>query len=869
MTFCFHVIPMRSSALSRAILLTLGSALIYPAALAAQDPTESAGAAVFAGTLDPEPPFHGYAAPVPMPPKVLMGTIPAHGTPPIPIGPQRPAPDTAPVVIADPALDTGLFRYYQLEDVKPSGASTSTTGEPSVAQTDHVVFQTGNWYAARSVDNGSSWSHVSPYTFFASADNGFCCDQRIVYIPSHDITVWVLQYSYSSSTQTAGYRIAVANGSADLANTSPSAWTSYYITPSNRFGFGNRMWFDFPDIAFSNAGFYLSANVYNSSSSYQGTVIIRTTLAGLQANGTIPLSYVNSMTHGIGFSPRMAKGGNGNQIFWACLNSTSQAQIGYYNDSGSYSRVNRNIASLSTTVSSTPSPDGVNWASRAPTRFRGAFGNSSEVGFMFTSGSTGASRPHPFLRVMRFTADSARTLLGEHDIWHGDYGFAYGAAATNRQGHVGLVFAGGSASSYVSSYATIVDNHHPSWGGLTLHSMGSGQDSPNQNRWGDYFDVREHDNFTDTWVATGMRQIGGSGDGNNTPRFAWFGRDDYEPTWVNVAVQSTPISGVSITVDETDMSGSKNGSTPFNRRFTPLQPYSLTAPSTVSSGGVTYVFQRWRYIVQPGASFVNAPLGERTLSLSTVGNLDDTAEAVYVARRSLSIRSTNPSSGVSITVSPNDLNGSGNGNTSFTRQYGDSEVVTLTAPTSVGFNDFRHWTIDGSIARTGRTINVTMNGNRTVVATYWNNIAGSTATIGAGCVGSNRQVPSHTISWRSGQQGPQQGTPTNYSLRNATAAAPVAFNLGLSNRTFNSQRLPLDLGIIGITGCNLYHDIVASQALVTDTRGGTSFAITWPVDPQTIGQTYYTSYTIIDPQVRRPLPLTLSNAMSSTVGGNR
>jgi hypothetical protein len=858
---------MKLHALSRAAVLA-GTALVLPALASAQGPAAS-GQAIFAGMVDPEPPFTGYAVEAPMPPKVLMGTISAHPTPPIPEGPFRPGPNSPETEVIDPAVvDAGVFRYFQLEDVDPAGASTSVIGEPSVAATDHVVFQTGNWYAARSVDNGASWTHVNPATFFPSVDNGFCCDQRIVYIPSRDITVWVLQYSYSSTTQTAGYRIAVANGDADLANPSASAWTTYYITPQNRFGFGNSVWFDFPDIAYSNDGFFLSANVFSGGGSFQGSVIIRTDLTALQANGSIPLSYINSITHSVEFAPRMAKGGSGDRIFWCCLENTSSVQVGWFNDSGSFSRVSRSIGSISQTVNSTPTPDGVNWARQAATRFRGAYGNSSEVGFLITSGSTGASRPNPHVRVVRFSADDNRNLIGEHDIFSSTGAWGYAAAGTNSLGHVGIVAGFSSPTAHLRTAAGIIDNYN-AWTNMSFVYMGAGDDSPNQNRWGDYLDVHQHPRFGQTFIGTGMSQRGGSANGNNVPQFAWFGRDDYEPTWVNLAVQSTGVSGVSITLDETDMSGLKNGTTSFNRRFAPNQPYTLTAPSTVTSGSTVYAFERWRYRVSPTGSYTDGPIGDRVLSLSTIGSLDDTAIADYKIRRTLTVQSSNPASGVSVTCSPDDLSGLGNGTTSFTRRYRDDEVVSLTAPEAVGFNPFRHWLVDGLVNRGGRAINLTMTGDRTAVAVYSTNVAGSVTTIGAGCVGSNGTVPTHSITWPAGQQGPQQGAVTNYRLTGARPSTGVALNVGLSNRSFNGLRLPLDLGIIGVTGCSLYHDIISSQSLATDTRGGCSFPITWPADPAAIGRPIYSSYTIIDPGVRRPLPLTLSNALELRIGGNQ
>ena len=67
--------------------------------------------------------------------------------------------------------------------------------------------------------------------------------------------------------------------------------------------------------------------------------------------------------------------------------------------------------------------------------------------------------------------------------------------------------------------------------------------------------------------------------------------------------------------------------------------------------------------------------------------------AVYITPTAytLTVASSNPGSGVAITVSPNDTQGRGNGTTQFTRSYYSGTVVTLTAPSSVSGKVFQKW----------------------------------------------------------------------------------------------------------------------------------------------------------------------------------
>jgi hypothetical protein len=78
---------------------------------------------------------------------------------------------------------------------------------------------------------------------------------------------------------------------------------------------------------------------------------------------------------------------------------------------------------------------------------------------------------------------------------------------------------------------------------------------------------------------------------------------------------------------------------------------------------------------------------------------------------------SSPVTGVSITVSPNDNNGSGNGTTNFTRIYTPGQTVTLTAPATHLGKNFITWKVDG-VNRSGQAITVTMDGNHTAQAIY-------------------------------------------------------------------------------------------------------------------------------------------------------
>ncbi len=110
-------------------------------------------------------------------------------------------------------------------------------------------------------------------------------------------------------------------------------------------------------------------------------------------------------------------------------------------------------------------------------------------------------------------------------------------------------------------------------------------------------------------------------------------------------------------------------------------------------------------------------------SESALKDLTNAATVVF-ARRSpvprpvLTVASTNPTSGVSVTVSPNDVSGSGNGTTQFTRAYNRGTTVTLTAPATVNGNKFRMWQRDGQDWSGTVSTSVSMNFSTTLTAVY-------------------------------------------------------------------------------------------------------------------------------------------------------
>src|SRR5439155_8400567 len=138
--------------------------------------------------------------------------------------------------------------------------------------------------------------------------------------------------------------------------------------------------------------------------------------------------------------------------------------------------------------------------------------------------------------------------------------------------------------------------------------------------------------------------------------------------------------------------------------------YTL-APQPFTSGGTTYSTFSCNVIAvcsnPPTASF-------QSIDHDYLNAIDFTA----IPARTLIVASLNPSTGISISVSPNDNNGQGSSSTQFTRTYNDSTVVSLIAPSTASGNNFQKWQSDGVDFATTQSTNVTMGGNHTMTAVY-------------------------------------------------------------------------------------------------------------------------------------------------------
>jgi hypothetical protein len=469
---------------------------------------------------------------------------------PVPGGaPARPADDNPPTEARGDgggdgeALAPNDMRYFVDHDMTAAEVPTSqrsTIMEPTTINLGDAIFYTGNWFAAKSTNGGSTFSYINPYTFFPSVNGGFCCDQVSAYAPAQDMALWGLQYVDDGTSNR--LRIARAIGSADIAS---DGWVYYDFSPTT-VGFPTGVWFDYPSFTVGTTWLYISSNAFlTSNNSFAGNVVIRMRLADMAAGGSTTFNWFRS---DIG-TERFTEGA-GSTMYWGGFLNTTQMRIHRWDDaSGSVAWDDVNLSAFNwlSRDGIATSPDGTNWALRADSRPTGAYVAGGVIGFLW-SAKQGGSRPKPYTVHARFN-EATRALISQSDIWNNDYAWMYPSVMPNASGNLaGTLQIGGAAAgsfAYPGTQMWVTDDLT---GASTtvgaLYFVSAGDDGPNNNGWGDYFTVRRHKTRPNTWVSASHALFGGGVGANAVPKYLWFGRERDNPT---AAEMTSPPPGSTLT----------------------------------------------------------------------------------------------------------------------------------------------------------------------------------------------------------------------------------------------------------------------------------------------------------------------------------
>ncbi len=407
-----------------------------------------------------------------------------------------------------------------------SGDASAACAEPSGASGNGVILVSANWRLAYSTNGGSSFTIVDPTTIFPNDAIGFCCDQIIQYAPSIDRFIWLLQGT--------GYRLAMASP-ADIKSSNGTAWTYWNLTPGL---FGKCTGPDYPDLSIGDNSLYLSWDAGGGSSCTAGFQVVRTSLAGIKASGTITLEFTDPAN-----APSSKIWGEhltqntGDEIFWAGHNGNSKLTVYSLKEgSNTYFWRDVGISGWANNAPTSTTPDSLDWLAK---NFNGPGGNSfprngiigaARSGNQLWFGwSAGTDKSFKQAHVEIVTLDRANNFkkTQQVQVWNNSYAFAYPAFSSNGcTGELGMSFEYGGNGNY--------ENHVVGfWGDFVAYITTSS--NVGTDRFGDYVSIRrapvtrrEPGNLF-TAFGFGVNKQEAPKTGNRTDvRYVLFGRPNCE-----------------------------------------------------------------------------------------------------------------------------------------------------------------------------------------------------------------------------------------------------------------------------------------------------------------------------------------------------
>ncbi len=528
--------------------------------------------------------------------------------------------------VTNPESASGNFTIFKNSTLTAAipGESKSTVNEPSSANSGSYVFYTGNWYAARSTDGGSTFSYIDPYADMPS----FCCDQDVLYEQSRDIFIWYRQ-GVADTNGVNFFRLGVSNDKG-------ATWYFYNFYPTDVNNTWTNQWWDYPRLALSNNYLYIAPNMFDKSDTWTRTVLLRFPIDALKAHADFNFDYI-PWTSNFNFAP---VSGAASTMYWGTHQSTSTFRLFSWDESSTgFNFYDRTIPAWTYQPNvnySCPGPDGYNWCARSDERVISGWVANGTIGF-FWNVMQGNGFPYPYINAATFK-ESDTSYSGRPYIWNSTYAFMYGDAAPDSRSHLGISLSWGGGSYYPSHAVGIDDDYNgapPPW---ELVKTTTGTNGPGDSQWGDYVRARVYYPSGLLWTATGYTLQGGSTGNSVDPRYIVFGRErdnPVPPLYVSVSESpdpvtsggnsllsvhvtttgGTPVIGTNVSISATGGSlNPTNGTTDANGNF--MSNYTAPVVTTSTNYIISAVVSRTGYTdgsvsdsitVNPAPSFDTSP----------------------------------------------------------------------------------------------------------------------------------------------------------------------------------------------------------------------------------------------------------------------
>jgi hypothetical protein len=433
--------------------------------------------------------------------------------------------------------DAQIYRKTLFGSVIPSGYKSNVM-ESSVAQHGKRVFYTGNWFAARSAnDGGATWTYVNPFSGFAD----FCCDQVTTYDEARNAIFW-LRMGIPNASGVNRFRLGVSNdGGATFCN--------YDFYPTNTNSGWTNQWWDYPHIQLGADYLYLAWNMFNASGNWVRTVMLRLPLDALRNCAGFSYNYywntgwftfvpVQGADHTMYFASNYPLASPFNRLsIWRWDENTTTINQ-FIRTITAWAYTSRNQAICGSTTN--------NWAARTDDRLlSGArykiqgsnlMYRGREVLAWWWNVKQGGGFVNPYVDAAAFFEDTLVQVSGGQGrpyVWSSAGCWLYPSFASNQRGDLGFIIHG-AFDSYKRPdvYIGLADDYWSAPPGFPVYLVQESNARPLDKKWGDYNTTRVFAAAQDTWTAASHYIPGSSACTNcSAPVFVNFGRNRDYKSW--------------------------------------------------------------------------------------------------------------------------------------------------------------------------------------------------------------------------------------------------------------------------------------------------------------------------------------------------
>jgi len=313
------------------------------------------------------------------------------------------------------------------------GLAVRMVAEPSVAIGGSVIWLTGNWFAARSADEGATWTYVNPYADFPT----FASDQDTVYDPQRHLFAWYRQGSPLPGRFENSFKLNISGDGA-------ASWCSYTLRPSEVDPAWGTLSFDYPHLALTDHYLYISSMLLVTGAGFASPrmVLFRMPLDDLAGCSAFRYAYWTS-DEGWSWTP-VENGATTAMYLGDTLDAGGSEPTGTFcvyvqpESSATLYYVDRNVPAWTFTerTGSCPVAGGGNPCARSDGRITSGWvrqhGDRGEVGFLWNV-REGGGFPYPYINAVTFDQE-ALLVTGRPMLWDSKCAWHYGAAAPDGEG---------------------------------------------------------------------------------------------------------------------------------------------------------------------------------------------------------------------------------------------------------------------------------------------------------------------------------------------------------------------------------------------------------------------------------------------------